>query len=90
MALVTTTARPPDTSREAWDALTTSWVDMTSPERIAVADRLSRDVARLAIIGIRQAHPEFSDVDVMHELTRRRFGSPLADAAFEGRRTVER
>jgi len=58
------------------------WREMSSVERAELADQLSVDVGRMAVAGILMTHPEFTDVQVRHELARRRYGSALADAAY--------
>ena len=56
---------------------------MTPAERAAVADRMSVDVATMAISGIRRRHEDISDRDLLRELVRRRHGQQLADAAMD-------
>lgn len=57
---------------------------MTVAARAELTEQLCRDVELVAQTGIRAQHPEFDDVQVRHELVRRRFGTELADAAFAG------
>jgi hypothetical protein len=55
---------------------------MSIAERAALTEQLCRDVEQLARAGIRWTHPSFSEIEVSYELTRRRYGDELADAAF--------
>lgn len=71
-----------DTTPEATDALVDAWRAMSPVERALIADQLSVDVTALAKAGIRAQNPGISDVDLLHELARRRYGSALADAAY--------
>ena len=48
-----------------------------------MVDQITADVELMARLGIRAAHPEMSEVEVRHELARRRFGAELADEAFQ-------
>ena len=57
---------------------------MTPSERVAVADRLSVDLTRLAIVGIRSQHPNATDEEVTYELARRRYGDEIADLLRPG------
>jgi hypothetical protein len=41
-------------------------------------------VERLARADILAAHPGFGEIEICHELTRRRYGVALADAAYAG------
>lgn len=63
------------------------WRTMTIPERVALVDQMTADVELLAVAGIRSGRPELSEVEIRHELARRRFGAPLADRAY-GRTVV--
>lgn len=51
---------------------------MSPAERVALADRLSVDVTRLAIAGIRADRPEATHEELVHELARRRYGEEIA------------
>jgi hypothetical protein len=73
---------PTDTSHQVRDLLIARWREMSPLERAVVASDLTADIARLAVAGIRLQRPEIAAVDLAHELTRRRYGAPLADAAF--------
>ena len=80
------TFRPADTSPEVFEFMIERWRTMTLADRAALVDALNRDVETLARAGIRAAHPEYSERETLRELTRRRYGSELADAAY-GRHT---
>jgi hypothetical protein len=51
---------------------------MSPAQRVAIADRLSVDVTRLAIAGIRAHRPEATREELVHELARRRYGDEIA------------
>jgi hypothetical protein len=51
---------------------------MSPVERLALADRLSVDVTRLAIAGIRAHRPEATHEELVYELARRRYGDEVA------------
>lgn len=55
---------------------------MTTAERVELVDQITADVERLAVAGILAQQPELSEVEVRHELARRRFGADLADEAY--------
>lgn len=67
-----------DTEPELLRAQAEQWQAMSPAERVIVADRLSVDVTRLAVAGIRSLRPDASDADVVHELARRRYGDAIA------------
>lgn len=56
---------------------------MTVDERVAQVDQISADVERLAVTGILAARPNLSDLEVRHQLARRRYGAGLADEAYQ-------
>ena len=58
------------------------WRAMSPGERALLADRMSVDVAEIAIAGIQLVMPDASAQEVCHELARRRYGRRLADAAY--------
>jgi hypothetical protein len=72
----------PDTAPEAARRQLEIWREMTPQERATLANQLSIDVSRLAIAGIAAQLPGSGPAEVRHELARRRYGRPLADAAF--------
>lgn len=59
------------------------WREMTVAERVELVDRITADVEHLAVTGILARNPALSDVEVRHELARRRFGAKLADEAYQ-------
>lgn len=73
-----------DTGPEAAQALVDRFRSMSPAERVSLADRLSVDIATLAVAGIRARNPEITEADLLHELARRRYGAELADAAYGG------
>jgi len=54
------------------------WRSMTPTERFELSNRLSIDVAQLAIAGIRFRCPDATSEAVIHELARRRYGDDVA------------
>ena len=72
-----------DTTPEVFDLYIDTLRAMSPIERVRIADRLSVDVAALAETGIRARWPALARADLLHELARRRYGSALADAAFQ-------
>lgn len=57
---------------------------MTPTARMELSEQLCLDVERLAVAGIRAAHPEYGRLETARELTRRRYGTPLAREAYAG------
>ena len=57
---------------------------MSTGERAELLQQLCIDVERLARAGIRARHPGYSEIEICHELARRRYGAALADAAYAG------
>ena len=64
--------------------LTARWSAMSIGERAELVQQLCLDVERLARAGINARHPTYSEVEICHELARRRYGPVLADAAYAG------
>jgi hypothetical protein len=77
-------ATPADTDPAAFAILTESWRAMSIQERAALTQRLCADVERLARAGIAARYPSYSEIEICHELARRRYGNALADAAYAG------
>lgn len=73
---------PADTSPEVFDVLVERWRTMSIGERFALIEQLNADVESIAIAGIRADQPDASEVQIRHQLARRRYGSELADEAF--------
>ena len=55
---------------------------MDIAERVAMVKQLCFDVEQLARAGILAEHPKLTEIEIRHELARRRFGRELADAAY--------
>ncbi|MCB1258581.1 MAG: hypothetical protein KDB26_15830 [Microthrixaceae bacterium] len=51
---------------------------MTPTERADLARRLTIDVTRMAIAGIRAQYPDATEDEVCYELARRRYGEEIA------------
>lgn len=81
ITLVVHSAVPSDTDPEVFRRQIALWRSMTAGERALLADRLSIDVATLAAAGVRREIPEISDHELALELTRRRHGRTLSEAA---------
>jgi hypothetical protein len=64
--------------------LSARWKAMSISERAELTQRLCLDVERIARAGIHARYPGYSEVEICHELTRRRYGAALADAAYSG------
>jgi hypothetical protein len=77
--------RPADTDAESYDVLVAAWRRMSVGERAELTQQLCLDVERLARADICALHPAFTEIEVSHELARRRYGRALADAAYAGR-----
>lgn len=77
-----TSAAPTDTDPDVFRRQVERWRSMTAIERVELADRLSIDVAAIAVAGIRVDWPDASPEDLRHELARRRYGRTFADAAY--------
>ena len=73
---------PADTEPAAFALLVERWRAMSVAEKVDLVDQLTADVERMAVAGIRAAHPDLTGTEVCHELARRRFGVELADQAF--------
>ena len=77
-------AVPADTDPSAFAILTERWSEMSIGERAELLQKLCIDVERFARAGIRARHPGYSEIEICHELARRRYGAALADAAYAG------
>ena len=64
--------------------LAARWTAMSIGERAELTQRLCLDVERVARAGIHIRYPGYSEVEICHELARRRYGAALADAAYAG------
>jgi hypothetical protein len=81
---VARSATPADTDAATLAILTQSWRAMSVQERAELTQQLCVDVERIARAGIVARHPEYSEIEICHELARRRYGKDLADAAYSG------
>lgn len=73
---------PADTDPEAFAVLVERWRSMSVADKVDLIDQLNADVERMAVAGIRAAHPGITEEALRHELARRRFGPELADEAY--------
>lgn len=73
---------PADTDPEAFREQVRRWRAMTVAERVALIEQVNADVELFAVAGIVADRPELSEVEIRHELARRRFGARLADEAY--------
>jgi hypothetical protein len=76
-------AVPADTDPAVLALLVDRWRDLSLDDRAAMVEKLCRDVELLARVEITARHPDFAEVQILHELARRRYGTTLADAAYE-------
>ena len=72
---------PAGTDPEVFRLVVERWSAMTVADRVELVDQINVDVELLAVAGILAERPQLSDVEIRHELARRRFGSRLADEA---------
>ena len=77
-------AVPADTDPTAFATLTARWGAMSVSERAELTQQLCFDVEQLARAGIVARYPAYSEIEICHELARRRYGAALADAAYAG------
>jgi hypothetical protein len=75
-------AVPADTDPTAFAILTARWREMSVGERAELTQQLCLDVERLARAAITARSPASPEIEVCHELARRRYGTALADAAY--------
>jgi hypothetical protein len=68
----------------AFAVLAESWRAMSAQERGELTRQLCADVERIARAGIVSRYPSYSEIEICHELARRRYGKALADAAYAG------
>ena len=57
---------------------------MSVSERAELTQQLCLDVEQLARAGIAARYPAYSEIEICHELVRRRYGDALANAAYAG------
>ena len=75
-------AVPADTDPEVFAVVVSCWRAMDTAARALLTDQLCRDVELIARGGIRSAHPEYTEAEVVRELARRRYGAELVTDAF--------
>lgn len=84
---------PADTVEDVSARQVEAWRSMTPTERADLARRLTNDVTRMAIAGIRAQYPDATDDEVRYELARRRYGeevaAPLRPAGSRGQGLVQ-
>jgi hypothetical protein len=80
---------PFDTDPGAHEMQRQIYVRLGARERTAVAFRLSDAVRRLAITGIRQRHPDYTDAQVQQAFARLRLGDALVRAIWPNRVLVD-
>ena len=81
---MTHSAVPADTDPESFAILAARWRSMTISDRVALIDQLCVDVEKLARIDITNRDPGLTELEICHDLARRRYGAELADAAYVG------
>lgn len=67
-----------DTDEDVSARQVEAWRSMTPTERADLARRLTNDVTRIAIAGIRAQYPDATDDEVRYELARRQYGEEIA------------
>lgn len=72
-----------DTTREAAEVQRAAWRRMGGSARAELALRMSEDLRRVTMDGIRHAHPDWSEQRVRAAMLRRVLGDALYEAAFE-------
>jgi hypothetical protein len=75
-------AVPADTDPTVFALVVERWRAMSIGERAELTHRLCVDVEHLARAGIVARYPAYSEIEICHELARRRYGCVLADAAY--------
>ncbi|MGH8924288.1 MAG: hypothetical protein ACRDWA_06590 [Acidimicrobiia bacterium] len=74
-------ARPGDTSLEIWQKMIAGWRTMPSQAKARTVKALSSASTRMAIIGIRERHPDASDEEVLYRLGALRIEKELMRSA---------
>jgi hypothetical protein len=74
---------PADTDPGVFDVLVERWRTMTVAERVMLVHQINADVELLAVTGIRANRPDLTEIELRHELARRRYGPSLADEAYQ-------
>jgi hypothetical protein len=76
--------RPHDTSRAAHDVQVRLYRSMPDERRAALALEMSDDARRVTAEGIRQRHPEYSEVEVRRALVALLYGRKVAEKVWPG------
>ena len=74
-------ARPADTDAATWELMISEWRGMSSAERARMVRALWSASTRMAVIGIRERHPDASDLEVLYRLGVLRMGKDLVKQA---------
>ena len=74
--------RPRDTSAEAHEIQLEIYRAMAPERRVEVAFELSDSIRQVAVDGIRQRHPEYSDGEVRRAVVALIYGNDLARLAW--------
>ena len=75
-------AVPLDTTPEAYAVQGEIYRRMTCEQRLAISFRLSADVRRISMAGIRARHPDYSTRDVQQAYARLVYGNDVAAALW--------
>ena len=76
------TALPLDTELEARRVQVEIWRRMSAADKAAMVDRLSAEIRAPALAGIRQRHPEATDLEQQHYLAVLLHGAEVVEEAF--------
>lgn len=76
------TALPADTSAEARRVQVEIWRSMSPTQKAALIDRLSAEIRELALVGIRQRHPEATELEQQRHLAVLLHGPEVVEEAF--------
>lgn len=75
-------ALPLDTHVEARRVQVAIWREMSAADKAATIDRLSGEVRALALAGIRQRHPDATELEQQRYLAVLLHGPEVVEAAF--------
>lgn len=81
---MTHAAIPDDTDEKSWAVLVECWRSMSVIEKADLTEQMCLDVEQIARVGIARRYPTHTEIEICHELARRRYGDALADAAYVG------
>lgn len=76
------TALPADTSVEARRVQVEIWRSMSPTQKAELIDRLSAEIRELALVGIRQRHPEATEQEQQRHLAVLLHGPDVVEQAF--------